>query len=310
MKKRPEQGLFEEVARIKSMAEAFVEKDWFVTQVIASIATIHQTGFDLVFTGGTALSKAHHLLARFSEDIDFRIIAAEERQDRKELSSFKKFVVDALHQDGFDLREEDVKARDQNRFFSIDLEYPSYFTRANALRPHIQVEMTARAMQLQPINLPVSSFINEIAQKPPEVPLVGCIDPVESAADKLSAITWRIPDRVRGDQYDDPSIVRHLYDLALLKERALTHPAFANLVVTSMHEDDDRPKTNAAFSGKSVIEKLNLMMQILNDDKEYAAEYDRFVKGVSYAPENETPRFSTAMQIVQEIVRDLSQNAT
>lgn len=73
-----------------------------------------------------------------------------------------------------------------------------------------------RTPQLAPIELPVSSFVNELSKRVPEADVVACSDPTESAADKLSAITWRIPDRIRGEAYDDPSIVRHIHDLAIL----------------------------------------------------------------------------------------------
>lgn len=70
----PKKALIEEVALVRRISEAFVEKDWFVTQVIKILAENQQTDFILIFTGGTALSKAHKLIHRFSEDIDFRIL--------------------------------------------------------------------------------------------------------------------------------------------------------------------------------------------------------------------------------------------
>jgi hypothetical protein len=48
MKPRPEKALIEEVALAWNMAEALVEKDWFVTQAIAAIAMIDYQGFEVV----------------------------------------------------------------------------------------------------------------------------------------------------------------------------------------------------------------------------------------------------------------------
>jgi hypothetical protein len=48
-----------------------------------------------------------------------------------------------------------------------------------------------------------------------------------------TAIVWRIPDRVRGGQDDDPFLVRHIHDLAILKDAALQHGDFSGLVATS-----------------------------------------------------------------------------
>ncbi len=80
MNRRPEKGLFEDVALLKTIAPSFIEKDWWVTQVIAVLANHTAEGFEFVFTGGTALSKAHNLIQRFSEDVDFRVIASKTPQ--------------------------------------------------------------------------------------------------------------------------------------------------------------------------------------------------------------------------------------
>ena len=71
----PDKELIAEVAQIKGISEAFIEKDWFVTKTIKIISGINFGDYDIVFAGGTALSKAHGLIQRFSEDIDFKVIA-------------------------------------------------------------------------------------------------------------------------------------------------------------------------------------------------------------------------------------------
>jgi hypothetical protein len=302
MNQRPEQALIAEVALARNMAEVFVEKDWFVTQVISAISKIDYHGFEIVFSGGTALAKAHGLLQRFSEDVDFRLVVPEAMQTRKARSGYKKALVGALQEAGFKIEDMDVRARDENRFFAIDLGYESYFGKANALRPHVQVELKAIAPQLPPLYLPVSSFINALGKRLPEVERIACIDPVESAADKISALAWRIPDRVRGSQFDDPAIVRHIHDLAMLKNRALAHSGFREMVTASMQEDDDRPKNNPSFSGMSVSQKLQGMIAILKSDTEYAKEYADFVESVSYDVEGKTPDYQAAVKAVQDFI--------
>lgn len=64
----PDKALIEEVALVRGVSEAFIEKDWYATQVIRLLTQQQQGDFILVFTGGTALSKAHRLIHRFSED--------------------------------------------------------------------------------------------------------------------------------------------------------------------------------------------------------------------------------------------------
>ena len=301
MNPRPEKALFEEAAALKGMAVSFLEKDWFVTQVIATLGALEQPGFEIKFSGGTALSKGHGLLQRFSEDVDFRV-RAPQAVNRKTLSGFKHAVVAALRQQGFALSDEQIKAGDGNRFVAMELVYESVFTQPAALRPHLQIELTVSDIVLPPVLCSVSSFINELAKRAPEVAAIGCLDPVESAADKLSAVTWRIPDRIRGQAGDDPTIVRHLHDLAILKDRALAHAQFPTLVATLVAKDDGRAKNTPAFSGLPVAEKFRQMLDVLERDLQYVKEYDRFVKGVSYAREGETPDFAQALQAARELV--------
>lgn len=53
---------------------AAVAKDFFVVRAIAALAAIDAAPFDLVFGGGTALERAHHIIRRMSEDVDFKIV--------------------------------------------------------------------------------------------------------------------------------------------------------------------------------------------------------------------------------------------
>ncbi|MBK6621639.1 MAG: nucleotidyl transferase AbiEii/AbiGii toxin family protein [Saprospirales bacterium] len=74
MNASPSKEQLEQVAIELAIDPSMVEKDWNVTQVLAFLASKHFPGFDIVFSGGTALSKAHGLIQRFSEDVDFRVI--------------------------------------------------------------------------------------------------------------------------------------------------------------------------------------------------------------------------------------------
>jgi hypothetical protein len=56
--------LFDEIAQIMGIAQSFVEKDWYVVQIVGIIASIQHDDFEVIFSGGTALSKAHKLLQR------------------------------------------------------------------------------------------------------------------------------------------------------------------------------------------------------------------------------------------------------
>ena len=162
------------------------------------------------------------------------------------------------------------------------------------------LELTVSDLSIPAVNLPVSSFINEVAQRLPEVKSIDCIDPVENAADKLSAITWRIPDRKRGTVNDDPDIVRHIHDLAILSDRVMDHPKFSAMVRSAIDRDDKRSET---ITGLTLTQKLTKMLNILGSDTEYSTEYERFVNGMSYAPSGSIPSFQKAVEKVSQLIQ-------
>ncbi len=302
MNASPSKEQLEQVAIELAIDPSMVEKDWNVTQVLAFLASKHFPGFDIVFSGGTALSKAHGLIQRFSEDVDFRVITMLEgslNQQRQKLSNFKNAVAETLREAGF--KVSGPVARDNNRYFTFDIEYDTQFDRHGALRPHIKLEVKVVGPQLPAIQRPLQSFVTKITKQMPEVKSLACIDPLETAADKLSALAWRIPNRVRGEANDDPAIVRHIHDLAALERIAEKDERFPGLVTASMQLDNDAFLKNKPTFGLSNAAKLGQMLDTLTQDAEYRREYDQFVKGVSYAPEGAEPNFDEAMEALIQL---------
>lgn len=297
---------FELVARQLGTHVSFVEKDWYVTQALKAISSIQDPEFKLVFSGGTALSKAHKLIQRFSEDIDFIVSTQDENHTRKSRSSLKNRVVKSLKNAGFKIEKENVQARNENRFFAIDLEYSTYFDRPQALRPHIQIEMTIKPTQLAPVALSVASLVSELSKTDSEVEKITCMSVVENAADKLSALTWRIPDRIRGSKDDDPSVIRHVYDLAVLREHIGKQSLFKKLVKKCMKADVDRIKNKSELVKLSAKERFEELLNCLEADLEYSSDYDRFVRGVCYSPEDKIPDFDVAVESIRSLIESVT----
>jgi len=65
------------VARQTGIPAEQVEKDFWVTEVLRGVTAAAQAlGVEVVFKGGTSLSKAFSLIERFSEDIDVLVVLA------------------------------------------------------------------------------------------------------------------------------------------------------------------------------------------------------------------------------------------
>jgi hypothetical protein len=295
----PSKEQFEQAAAELAIDPTLVEKDWYVTQVLAFIANLNLPGYEILFTGGTSLSKAHGLIKRFSEDIDFKVIT-EGATDRKTLSAFKNAVVDALQNAGFPMDRDSLKPRDGNKFFSIDINYDTHFAPVAGLRPHIQLEVSVNPSELSHIERPVQSLLAKLKKDPAEVDKIACVDPVEIAADKLSALVWRIPKQGSEEQPNDRSLVRHIHDLAALEKTVQEGVDFPSLVVVALQRDNER---NKEISAHSEEEKFALLLDTLSKDhKKYREEYDTFVKSVSYAPEGVVPDFDTAVKALERLV--------
>lgn len=77
MKLHENKELFEEAilatAQQKGIPEIYIEKDYWVTLALKTIFE-DEVGKETVFKGGTALSKCHQIIDRFSEDLDLVIL--------------------------------------------------------------------------------------------------------------------------------------------------------------------------------------------------------------------------------------------
>jgi hypothetical protein len=87
--------IFAETADRKGLAEAIIEKDFWVCWTLKQLFSIEALSGRLLFKGGTSLSKIFHAINRFSEDIDLAVDYAAlgfvgERDPRQERISRSK----------------------------------------------------------------------------------------------------------------------------------------------------------------------------------------------------------------------------
>ena len=125
----PSKNLIEEVALLMSLSSSYVEKDWYIVQILKIVSQIQYEEFNLIFAGGTALSKAHKLIYRMSEDIDFKLNIDNELQSRKSLSAFKKFILIKLESSKLQISIKKIRAKNDNKFFSASACSQSLYNR-------------------------------------------------------------------------------------------------------------------------------------------------------------------------------------
>jgi Nucleotidyl transferase AbiEii toxin, Type IV TA system len=287
--------LVEQVAEDLGTSPGLIEKDWHVVRALGVIAQMDPGGMAPAFSGGTSLSKGWELIKRFSEDIDFKVAeprAASASAAQRARSNYRGRMFDALSGAGFAL-EGVPEVRNDSRFFAADLAYDAQFGTGPGLRPHIRIEVSFRAPAVPPIARPIRSLIAAGAREPAEVAAFPCIDMVETAADKLSALAWRVRVRRRGEPKDDPTIVRHLHDLAALEAAVAIAPNFRELVLAAVAADVGRGGEEDPPTDPTVI--FAGMLQRLETEPLWAREYEDFVRAVSFAGPHEMIGFLDAL---------------
>lgn len=195
-------------------------------------AVRHDPGIRLVFGGGTCLSKAHGLIHRMSEDIDFKIILTAPsrplragRGDRARLKALHEQLAQLLERNGFPLlaHADNPLIRDAHRYYQVDAGYRSPYGPLSSLRPELKLEFIERA-PLLPLEACRFGYLYEsLAGLELSQPVtIECISVAETAAEKVLSLlrrcAWSWDGHQRGEA--DPALVRHVYDVACIADRS------------------------------------------------------------------------------------------
>ena len=231
----PDPESIEAVATELGVDPSFVEKDWYAIRLVATVAGVREGDLKLVFSDGTSLSKGYGLIRRFSEDLDFRVLLPEAGVQRPARQRYRSAVIEAIRAgDDWMLPDDGVEAGNESRFFRCHVGYPTTSAVAPTLRPELRLEVTFSRPALVPEDRSLRSFVAEARREHPEVPRIGCVVPAETAADKISALAWRVLDPIAGQ---DPALIRHVHDVAVLEPHAVKHADFPELLQESLMAD-------------------------------------------------------------------------
>lgn len=214
------------VATAQGIAEALVEKDYWVTHTLWAL---QQEGLEVWFKGGTSLSKGFGLIQRFSEDLGLKIEGghdplpqvrnwkSKERGPTEERRSFFDAVAALplrdlrLYLDRASLGERCLNA-------GIEARYPGHHlgNLPKSMRPFVLLEVgDARVRPF--VERPITSWVHEhltrtgmagdyLDNRPPRL---RCIHPTVTLLEKLDAISRRFQAGASAIQY-----VRHFEDAA------------------------------------------------------------------------------------------------
>ena len=272
--------------------ESPVNPGRFIVQAIADYSHDEITP---IFCGGTSLSKGYGILKRFSEDVDFRAQFNDgTRPTQSALKAFRYEIYSLI--ESIDGITPDKEQRETGgNYFKIPLIYPQIANISSALRPHLQLDFSYTQARGKPEKRPISSLIAKFSNAGPEASIL-CLTPLETAAEKFSALLWRVNKRNRDDGQDDPAMIRHLHDLYVLRDHVCSKSKdFKAMVHTSFEADENKPSRSV---GMTLPEAIEQMLKNLNKDKMYKEEYESFVLRMSYAELQDLASFNEAINFL------------
>lgn len=210
------------------MRDIYVEKDYWVTVVLYEI--FHSEIADQsVFKGGTALSKCHKLIERFSENIDMVVLRNERETDnqlKKKIRAISKVVervIPEIEVEGLTNKMGNIRktVHQYNKLFEGDF---------GQIREHVVVEATWLG-DFQPFtNMEISSYIYEMMKFKGQEKLIEQYNMAPfsiQVLDKRRTFCEKIMSLVRFSRsdeaiYDLRNKIRHVYDIhQMLKDEEI-----------------------------------------------------------------------------------------
>jgi len=237
---------------------AIVEKDYYVTEFLRTISAAQP---DVIFKGGTSLSKCYKLIRRFSEDVDLNL-ECDTRPTAGQRRRLKTNILYALGSLGLTLTNpDDIRSRrDFNRYLA---EYPIITLQSGSIKPRLEVE-TAVFLRAYPTQkLPAASFVYDYLNQIGRQDLIARynLDPFQlnvqsverTFVDKLFALA----DYYLNNKLTEHS--RHLYDIAKLSEVIALNDdlrALAHSVRLDRQGDRDCPSAKEDVDVKALLQTI------------------------------------------------------
>lgn len=254
----------------------FIEKDYWVTFVLKSLSASEYTS-DVIFKGGTSLSKAYNCIDRFSEDIDFAILKTENHSGNQltnKIKAVEKTVSQGLEY--FQHPNEEKKGRNRRTFYR----YPKTLkdTDFSHVKDHIQIEINTFTNPVPHQDMPISSyltqffrqggfneFIEEYDLKGFRIKVLARESTFFEKLFSLIRLSYEGPEKIKGK-------IRHFYDLCKLlgstdlEEKILID---ANFELINLVKQDDA--ANAIFTGDWITSPLSSSPLLLDIDLTWKA---------------------------------------
>lgn len=253
------------------------EKDIHITDVLDALSNLQVShrffkglrpgeasrtddGIQLIFAGGTCLSKAHQLIARMSEDIDIKVVLSpsstalsRDTGHRARLKALHLDIEKAVAMAGFEIPatmdgEANPRIRNARRHYVLAARYGSTAPKLTTLRPELKLEVIHRHPRLPTQHVSFGYMFEAMAGLDPSRQVsMPCLHVAETLAEKVLSLLRRCHGKWSGQREDDmdPALVRHVYDVHCIMQQqpqqlALAATIFKSLVAGEIQEFANR----------------------------------------------------------------------
>lgn len=204
-------------------AEIYIEKDYWVT--VALYAIFHEPiGTEAVFKGGTALSKCHKLIERFSEDVDM-VVLNNKGESGNQLKNKLKAITDAVSAIIPEVEVEGVtNKKGMIRKTAHQYNRQNFSGSYGQVREQIIVEATWLGSSDPYIMAEVSCYVTEMMKATDQTQIIEQYNMQPFTVKVLSkerTFCEKIMSLVRFSQTQEPytdlaNKIRHIYDVHLM----------------------------------------------------------------------------------------------
>ncbi|RNM09251.1 nucleotidyl transferase AbiEii/AbiGii toxin family protein [Dickeya undicola] len=282
-------GLFPDVADALGIESvAIVEKDYYIVELLRLLQPLIFDTHQLVFAGGTALSKAGISLNRMSEDVDIKLVPTAnflQQSSRNQRKNIRKEIIrtitEAVIASGFFSFDDDYPkvTRDEYRYNDIPVRYPQTYSQIPCLRPFIKLELMETDLLESSETRDIYSLITDVTKKGERVRAFPCATVTSTQAEKLVSMMRRTAASMRDvERTEDESLVRHIYDnFCIVREKGVNAPVLTHFIQECIGQDIERYGNQYPEFCKSPIEELKRGLEELASNPVYKMRYQQFL---------------------------------
>lgn len=327
--------MFDEAAIKKGIPAALLEKDFWVCWVLKHLFLIPELKGQLIFKGGTTLSKAFNVIKRFSEDIDLtlnrELIGFTGQRDPNNVQVFKKrerllrdmaancsnYIRGPLT--GFIRHSfEKVLGLQGEGRWNIDLDpndkdqqtllfyYPQSIESLEYVQPVVRLELGCRSIFGPSDNVTILPYVAELFSNAFETPecKVSIFMAEATFWEKITILhreSYRTKERRLADRFS-----RHYYDVAMMAQSDIRVRALHNLPLLKKIIENKQRFFRCGWANYNLAIPGSLCLMPSNDWlSELKSDYNR-MKVMMF---EDQPSFDEVLRILRELENEINKMA-